>query len=578
MMRRLLTMLAASVFLMTVAGVAAAGPSEDEALAYSAYGRADYATALRLFRTLAAQGRAYAQYNLGVMYRDGQGVPQNYAEALKLLRLAAEEGRGDSQNDLGLMYNLGKGVRQDYVEAVTWYRRAAEQGRAYAQYNLGLMYDSGTGVPKDYVLAYRWYSLSAAQGDKDALANRDAVAHLMTSAQIAEAQERVRDRNPQSPSLRAPQEDKVASAASYLLLGALFVIPIWLVIRQLNAPLPTFNTELMKPDKIKDDQIIDADLIVPAAAKMNRANIRALKGIGGVLAGVVFFAALVCLTALWIMGLAWVSTNVAGYVSAVSRIVFVVCAVILLPLALFSATRRISAYGFFVSSIVLALATWIFGFLVTLHYWDAFGVFVGIVMLGVGVVPIGMLAAALHADWFNVGQLALCLVITFGARMFAAMLATKIDRDEAAQPAGRANNEAMDPELNAPKQELLSKFAEDAADFWIMFRRKVWLKVGEHCAAEPIKSDAKSIRRRGDITEQLEPKYFIASGIILAVAGFLLLDRWGVVWGFWGNLMVGKTLGIPFRYVLLCSLASISWGLCRHWATSRSHQHQATDS
>ena len=37
-------------------------------------------------------GFAYAQYNLGVMYDNGQGVQQDYKEAVKWYRKAAEQG------------------------------------------------------------------------------------------------------------------------------------------------------------------------------------------------------------------------------------------------------------------------------------------------------------------------------------------------------------------------------------------------------------------------------------------------------------------------------------------------------
>ena len=42
----------------------------------------DFATALRQWKPLAEQGNAAAQYNLGQMYRDGQGVPQDYKTAV----------------------------------------------------------------------------------------------------------------------------------------------------------------------------------------------------------------------------------------------------------------------------------------------------------------------------------------------------------------------------------------------------------------------------------------------------------------------------------------------------------------
>ena len=100
----------------------------------------DFATALKEWQPLAEQGDRNLQYNLGVMYDNGQGVPQDYAEAAKWYRLAAEQGHATAQYNLGWMYDNGYGVPQDYAEAVKWYRLAAEQGDAEAQFNLGVMY------------------------------------------------------------------------------------------------------------------------------------------------------------------------------------------------------------------------------------------------------------------------------------------------------------------------------------------------------------------------------------------------------------------------------------------------------
>jgi len=67
-----------------------AGPLED---ANAAIKRRDYATAVRLFRPLAEQGDANAQYNLGVVYDNGLGVPQDRVRAYMWLNLAAMQGR-----------------------------------------------------------------------------------------------------------------------------------------------------------------------------------------------------------------------------------------------------------------------------------------------------------------------------------------------------------------------------------------------------------------------------------------------------------------------------------------------------
>ena len=136
-----------------------------------AYNRGDYASALREFRPLALQGIADAQYNLGVMYGTGQGVPEDDRQAAYWYRQAAEQGDADAQNNLGFMYDHGEGVPEDDRQAVYWYRQAAEQGHAAAQYNLGFMYDHGEGVPEDDRQAVYWYRQAAEHGDADAQNN-----------------------------------------------------------------------------------------------------------------------------------------------------------------------------------------------------------------------------------------------------------------------------------------------------------------------------------------------------------------------------------------------------------------------
>ena len=58
----------------------------------AAYERGDYTTAYEEFLPIAEQGDAFAQFSLGIMYDNGEGVPQDYAEAVKWYRLAAEQG------------------------------------------------------------------------------------------------------------------------------------------------------------------------------------------------------------------------------------------------------------------------------------------------------------------------------------------------------------------------------------------------------------------------------------------------------------------------------------------------------
>ena len=160
----------ALALLATLPGIpVAAGQAFDEAVA--AYGRGDYATAVRVFLVHAEQGDASAQFSLGVMYANGEGVLKDEAEAVRWYRLAAEQGHADAQFNLGVMYANGRGVLKDEAEAVRWSRLAAEQGHAGAQFNLGVMYANGEGVLKDEAKAVRWYRLAAEQGHAGAQFN-----------------------------------------------------------------------------------------------------------------------------------------------------------------------------------------------------------------------------------------------------------------------------------------------------------------------------------------------------------------------------------------------------------------------
>ena len=122
---------------------------------------------------------------------------QDDVEAVRWFRLAAEQGHAKAQFYLGLMYRTGKGVPQDYVEAARWFRLAAEQGDAKAQYSLGVMYGTGLGVPQDDVEAHMWLNLAASRSsgaDRELwIGARDAVAELMTPADLSEAQRRTRE-------------------------------------------------------------------------------------------------------------------------------------------------------------------------------------------------------------------------------------------------------------------------------------------------------------------------------------------------------------------------------------------------
>jgi TPR repeat protein len=124
----------------------------------------------------AVRGNKLAQYNIGVFQYLGKGFEQpNYAEAVKWFTLAANQGYAKAQYNLGTMHENGEGVTKSLAQALKWYRLAAEQEDAPAQYALGTMYRDGLGVKKNAKQARRWLQRAADQGygpAKSALARR----------------------------------------------------------------------------------------------------------------------------------------------------------------------------------------------------------------------------------------------------------------------------------------------------------------------------------------------------------------------------------------------------------------------
>ena len=120
-------------------------------------------------------------------YNDG-----DYATALKLWKPLAEQGDAEAQYNLGQMYQYGEGVRKDAKEAARWYRMAANKHHTKAQYALGLMYANGKGVIADDKKTHIWLNIAPAYGDDSTDHIIEILTQRMTPADISEAQEMAR--------------------------------------------------------------------------------------------------------------------------------------------------------------------------------------------------------------------------------------------------------------------------------------------------------------------------------------------------------------------------------------------------
>ncbi len=128
------------------------------------------AARVSIVRAEADSGKASSQCVMGECYGISglcEGVPQNYTKAREWLEKAAAQGDAEAQYNLGIMYDNGQGVRQNYAKAREWYEKAAAQGNVEAQYNLGCLYNNGQGVRQNKATAKEWFGKACDNGDQN---------------------------------------------------------------------------------------------------------------------------------------------------------------------------------------------------------------------------------------------------------------------------------------------------------------------------------------------------------------------------------------------------------------------------
>ena len=165
--KQILSLILASTLLASVAGCSKE-PSEEAKSAESA----------------SVNESAPAAYQEGVeAYQSGK-----FDVAAAKFRELAEQGDSSAQFNLGSLYRQGQGVAQDDKQAALWWAKAADQGHLDAMDNLGLRYAKGEGVEPDMVQAYKWFSIASLSKNASATANAKFAATQLTSEQLDQAQ------------------------------------------------------------------------------------------------------------------------------------------------------------------------------------------------------------------------------------------------------------------------------------------------------------------------------------------------------------------------------------------------------
>lgn len=138
------------IILLALVNTAQAGFEEGE----KAYRNGNFAAALKEWIPLAKKGNDKAEYYLGRMYQNGQGVEMDSTKAAKWYNSAATKGNVHAQYELGMIFHRMAMTEFDYQNALKFITKAAIRGHLKALYTLGKMYRDGYGVEVDPVRAY----------------------------------------------------------------------------------------------------------------------------------------------------------------------------------------------------------------------------------------------------------------------------------------------------------------------------------------------------------------------------------------------------------------------------------------
>jgi hypothetical protein len=120
---------------------------------------------------LAQSGDNIAQFNLGLMYEDGDGIPL------------------DSFSESSLRKMTWLSIRALHLkEAEKWYVKSAKKGNSDAMFNLGVMYNNEEAPKDNPYIAFAWWRGAKENGHEQAKINLDILTAKMTKEQIAQAQ------------------------------------------------------------------------------------------------------------------------------------------------------------------------------------------------------------------------------------------------------------------------------------------------------------------------------------------------------------------------------------------------------
>ncbi len=155
----------------------------------------------------------------------------------------------------------------------------------------------------------------------------------------------------------------------------------------------------------------------------------AIKSIGEFIIGIAIFVGLIFLVIILIGGGIALAVKIYPFLVKATTIITFLCILVFLVLAPFKKTRGWAGLIIYFASYLFGFSLWIYSALVAYVLWGLLALFIGLVIAGIGVLPVAFLAALFNGEWVIIGNLIYMIVLTYGSRLLGIYLVEKAEKE-----------------------------------------------------------------------------------------------------------------------------------------------------
>lgn len=186
--------------------------------------------------------------------------------------------------------------------------------------------------------------------------------------------------------------------------------------------------------------------------------------IAGLIKYVAVLVVIVGLLSVVFAGVRFLSGVLIPVLSVVSAAMIMVMIFMLVLSSIVRKYVTVTSFALLIFSYFFGITAWFLGLASTLHYFGFIWVVIGVFMLGIGVVPIGLLALAVNEQWWNFATLLILLIVAYKARNWALKSGIGFGRNTSNARRGRVIDAKPDVDYDKPRKASYRVIESDSKD------------------------------------------------------------------------------------------------------------------